>query len=274
MLIIGAGVWGQKVNKVLTESGTKTVLIGAREFMSSGINIRNTITESVELIWICTQPDLQIKIINTLTNSESTKIIIEKPISSDNLINNKLKEIFLKQRNLFISRPWNFSPIWINFKKEINATNKIEKLIVMHYGEVLRNHINPPQDWLHHDLCLILDLGFNFEDVEVVKNWSEDRQNLQIQFNQNMHFDISGGYRPNRKSSFIIENQSNTKFELDLNNGVFSILRSTGEEMVSKFQNSNSITIMVKYFQDLLINKKSYETEKDYLQILGLLSID
>ena len=144
----------------------------------------------------------------------------------------------------------------------------------MHYGEVLRNHINPPQDWLHHDLCLILDLGFNFEDVEVVKNWSEDRQNLQIQFNQNMHFDISGGYRPNRKSSFIIENQSNTKFELDLNNGVFSILRSTGEEMVSKFQNSNSITIMVKYFQDLLINKKSYETEKDYLQILGLLSID
>ena len=248
-------------------------VVKSRDFISRPILDVENLLESTNLIWVSTSASLQIEVLMNLSHVKNKTIIIEKPICSDKYLNEKLQEIFLNNSNIKISRPWNFSDIWINFKNEIKSKDKIKNINVEHFGPILRPYLYPPQDWLHHDLCLIQDLGINLHAAEFSASatWSKNNQTLRIAGNDKIPLVITGGYLKERKSRFTIEYFDKTKVELDLNKKLYSIRRAGHISKSNHFKQDGSIITMVEYFSESINDVKNHAIELGYLRNLGIL---
>ncbi len=271
-MIIGSGNWGNKVNSILNQSGIRSKVVGARVFISEEENQKEL--NFFDLIWICSTPELQLQCIKKILELTETKILIEKPITFHSQINNEIRSLIENHHHIFISRPWNFSSLWRSFLEECLSEGEIVDIEISHSGESSRHYINPPQDWLHHDLCLLQELlklkdyqNFNYE-VE----WSEERHRLDILGKGIISIKIGGGLSTNRNSAFQVTFKNNTKILMDMIENKYYKFSSKGEEQEFKFTNNDSLHIMVNHFINLSFYLRKNNDEKEKLQILGLLS--
>jgi hypothetical protein len=210
-----------------------------------------------------------------LKSFTNTKIVIEKPIGANLKINQEIFEIFSNQDNLLISRPWNFSELWLKFKENIVKGQGIKSIVIEHSGEILREYITPPQDWLHHDLCLIHelnnDLKLSFSPSK--KLWSNENKNLTINSRDDICIEIVGGYSSERISIFEIIFQNGTRIKMDMNNRELSIHALNGMTETFEYRDDSPINSMVEHFIKTESNIFSKNYELKIIQVLQILAI-
>ncbi len=218
---------------------------------------------------------MQVKILKLLVAFPDIKIVVEKPIVTDQIINQEIFELFYKQSNLFISRPWNFSQLWLNFRENLLKIEYLSKIKVTHGGEIVRQYISPAQDWLHHDICLIEDLNLNLKPNFIIdkKVWSNGNKNLYMNIGDSPSIEIEGGYSQERISIFEVFFQDGLTVKMDMNNRNLSI-----EKLDKKLENfvygdDLPINSMVQRFIKTEINEVSKNHELKILQALQILSI-
>lgn len=274
-MIIGSGAWGQKVKSSLQSTKAEVSLIGARDIFNTELISVVKLIENKDLVWICTSPEMQLKILNLLKSLTNTKIVIEKPIGANLKINQEIFEIFSNQDNLHISRPWNFSELWLKFKENIIKGQGIKSILIEHSGEILREYINPPQDWLHHDLCLIHelnnDLKLSFSPSK--KLWSNENKSLTINSRNGLNIEIVGGYSPERISIFDVFFENGTRIKMDMNNRELSIQASNATTETFKYRDDLPINSMVDHYIKTESNIVSKNHELKMLQELQILAI-
>ena len=263
------------MNKSLKFTKEHVELIGARElFNSNSISIFKLIERS-DLIWICTTPEMQLKILNTLKNYTEGKIIIEKPVGSNQNINKEILDLFSNQENLFISRPWSFSEIWNKFSANFASNEVITNIKIVHSGEIIRKYLNPPQDWLHHDICFIHEIKkyLNLNFTKLSKLWSNENQSLTLKSLEELKIEIIGGFSPNRVSIFEVSYKSGMKINMDINNRSYLVQDSDGLTNNFEFMNDLPINSMVDHILNLETDHPVKNIELPLLKELQILAV-
>ena len=257
----------------MNQSGFNSSNLGARNFLSDDIS-QNELTDA-SLIWICSTPELQLKCINNILGITKSKILIEKPISLDPLINSEVLDLIKGNDNIFISRPWNYSKIWRSFLADSKSQGVIKHLDVRHFGEVVRNFITPPQDWLHHDICLLEEIIslHKYKNTDYQIDWSANRDTLRITGNGDVTLEVNGGFSNTRESSISVTFNDKSKMVLNLNEKFYSKVNAMNEIETLKFETNDSIPTMIDYLIKLNSNSEDRLKERNILNSLQLLSI-
>jgi hypothetical protein len=257
----------------LNQSGFNAFNLGARNFLSDD-NSQNELTD-LGLIWICSTPELQLKCINKILGITKSKILIEKPISLDPLINSEVLDLIKGNDNIFISRPWNYSNIWKSFLTDCISQGQILHLDVRHFGEIVRDFITPPQDWLHHDLCLLEEIIslHKYKNIDYQIDWSANRDTLRIIGNGDVTLEVNGGFSNTRESSISVTFNDKSIMVLNLNEKSYSKINAKNEIETLKFETNDSIPTMIDHLIKLNSNSDDRLKEKNILNSLQLLSI-
>lgn len=273
-MVIGSGSWGKKVNTILIESGIRSSVIGAREFLGEA-DIQKQL-DFVDLIWICSTPEMQLKSIKKILAFSETKILIEKPICSYPQINNEITKLIANQNNIFISRPWNFSNLWRYFLRECLSEGEIISIKISHSGDSSRHFMTPPQDWLHHDLCLLEELLRlkNYQNLKYEVEWSEEKNHLDISGTGIISIKIGGGLSTKRDSTFQIQFKNGTKMVMDMIESKYYKFDTKSEAQEFAHTNNDSLYNMVNHFIDLSLNSSEIKDEIEKLHFLDLLAFE
>lgn len=227
------------------------------------------------MIWVCSTSELQVKCVKKTLEFTKAKILVEKPVSLEHKINSEIKNLIEINDNVFISRPWSFSNLWKSFLTDLLSQGNIIDIEINHYGELIRDFIAPPQDWLHHDLCLVEEI-INLREYQNINfriDWSDNRDAIKIVGNGDVSIQISGGFSNNRKSSISISFENKTRLVLDLNEKMYSRVGVNGHIETFKFETKNSVSTMVDYFINLNATSDDRVKERSILNRLQLLSI-
>ena len=156
LAIIGRGVWSAKINSSL-ESNFQNLdakLFSARDVVSNSKLIQENL---FNVIWIATQPSLQLKLLKKLLN-ESQTIILEKPLGSNSAEIESLIQ-FLQEHSrgaVAPSNPWSYETTCLEavdlMKSEGLDAAKVE---ITRRGPNRRSYLSPVGDWIPHDLYLL-----------------------------------------------------------------------------------------------------------------------
>jgi len=206
IVLIGEGVWGKKVQRVLSDNSDRVVgQFSARSIVSGNVSIPKHFQDNC-IFWIATSPELQIKTLSEIGNF-AQKIILEKPIANNAKqfidLENELDKV---QCKLFISEVWSHSVLWetllIIIKKE---SHNIKKIVIKRFGEAPHSHIHPPLDWITHDINLLYRLGKSLGSrLELKKvDWGQELQQISIEAGLPSYFsvDLKGGKSENGREA-------------------------------------------------------------------------
>ena len=219
ILIVGNGKWAQKLEAILKCEPEKyeTESIGARELLSNFNEFSGA--EKYDLIWIATTTSNQIKIVESEWRVNQ-KMILEKPLITS-LEHFKALSKALDNGNLtlYASEPWTYSSIWSKFSEIVVDMNP-EKIDVQRSGPCDREYLTAPQDWLPHDLFLIVDLldRFNCElKMQPTAKWSDDFQkvHLEFQFTNLSKLNLISKKQLTRNAFWEFKTNSGTQIRLD-----------------------------------------------------------
>ena len=271
MLIVGNGTWGNKVTLALRNSQKiVTSQIGAREFLA--LAGKNSSLIDVDVIWICTTPAFQIKLLKLLQPTGFLGLLlIEKPFASDKGEYNTLLESKIALPGLSISNPWTYSEMWRNFKNEFEQKGHEYQIEGIRQGPVQRDYISPQQDWLFHDLMLSLDLAKHIStetDLIVVVDFVDiEKQGISVRISPEVKIKISGGFALERvaKWTVLYENVTAT---LNFQTNEFSSLRGESEGLCHDLVSYSDHPLSTMLYS--LINQ--YQNEAEFVYSLEILS--
>jgi hypothetical protein len=218
---------------------------------------------------------LQLESIKKLQKFNKIKIVIEKPISKDKIANLELFKVLSNQSNIFISRPWSFSQLWLQLKKYLILEQEITGINIRHCGEILREYINPPQDWLHHDLCLLKEIkpSLEFSGLEIQKSWSIENTRLVIESSNENNIEIVGGYSPERISIFEVFLENGMTLKMDMNRRTLAVQLTNGIIKNHEYKDDLPINSMVEYLMNTELSSSNHKEELEILKTLQALSI-
>ena len=260
LLIIGEGTWGKKVLSVLSGRHHDADLISAREFLTNRNEVANFEPETI--YWICTRPDLQIRILEELIHLGAQKVILEKPFFTSHEEFNSLEGMIegVSATKIFVSEPWRHSSLWEGAKTAIfdlmNETDSIQIRIDRSSSE-LRDFIDPVQDWLPHDFSLIFDLALELgeSETQIVRS-PVTKDNLMqgsVSIGRNIQIDFSIGFSSRgRTAQWVIGNGDQT-FMVD-----FTALK------IQSFENSESRPVALHTRDNPLINQYEWVSRQSY----------
>lgn len=191
IVIIGKGVWSNKISQVLfDQDNTLNIEIhSARSFLLRNIQEISQIV-SGQFLWITTTPDLQIEIIKRM-ESLDFRAILEKPVATKTTkIGEVLNLILNLKADTYLSQPWRYSKVWENTKSAIRNLPTPLKIKVTRGGPVARDYIDPIEDWIYHDLGLVSELISDYKDYLDIKILSTNTKNLKVNLKVPYKFDI------------------------------------------------------------------------------------
>jgi hypothetical protein len=264
LIVVGSGPWAKKVLEILTESEVVDLLLnlGARELLKmSPLELKLYVKDSI--IWLCTNTNLQLEILKKsaeLTN----KIILEKPIYSNIDDQEALRHIIKKNgERIYLSTPWLYSKIWDNIKHEVKKPSDSLSISIRRFGNIQRNYLYPPQDWLFHDIYLIYDLfNINFTNpINIInKVWSGNHTRLSLSFNVSKSVILmDGGFSFDRDARWDIFSKNNQK-RFDFYNRDFNLSRSRFDEHTqADFDSDNPVSRMFTHIIQSDENNSSLE---------------
>jgi hypothetical protein len=218
---------------------------------------------------------LQLESLKKLQSFNELKIVIEKPVSKDKIVNLELFKVLSNQSNVFISRPWSFSQLWQQLKKYLSLEQEISGISIRHSGEILRAYITPPQDWLHHDLCLLKEIKPSIElsYFEIGKSWNKENTKLVIESNNENNVEIVGGYAPERISIFEVFLENGTTLKMDMNHRTLTVQLANGAIENYEYGDDLPINSMVDYLINTELNISNHKKELEILEALQVLTI-
>ena len=210
LAIIGRGVWSAKIKSSL-ESNFQNLdakLFSARDVVSNSKLIQENL---FNVIWIATQPSLQLKLLKKLLN-ESQTIILEKPLGSNSAEIESLVQ-FLQEHSrgaVAPSNPWSYDTTCLEavdlMKNEGLDAAKVE---ITRRGPNRRSYLSPVGDWIPHDLYL-LEKIFVSESItfnEIVGTRESAVANLFCKGFQTQ-VTVNSGYAQERISEIIYSKSS------------------------------------------------------------------
>ena len=211
LLLIGSGKWPEKITSIVQSQNLVSEItnVAAREFLKLG-------TKQVEMLfqgntlWIATTPENQLMILEQIKGL-SNKVIIEKPIA---LSLDQLSRLFTHNRisnnKLYVSEPWRHSEIWEKAKDKLTSVSGLKKLQINRGGPIVRDYMDPPWDWMQHDLGLLSELlSTNDRSLEFQCKFLNDRKNLKIiiESRDEYQIDINLGWFQERTEQWILNDK-------------------------------------------------------------------
>ena len=156
LAIIGRGTWSSKIKSSL-ESNFQELdikIFPAREVVSNPKLVQKS---DFHVIWIATQPSLQLKLVGKLLDMAQT-IILEKPLGSNSAEIESLIQ-FLQENPIGVvapSNPWSYETTCLEavelMKNEGLDAAKVE---ITRRGPNRRTYLSPVGDWIPHDLYFL-----------------------------------------------------------------------------------------------------------------------
>ena len=223
LLLIGSGKWPKKIDSILKSQNLAITItnIGAREILKLGIRQVELLLQG-KIVWIASTPENQLSILELIKNL-STKVIIEKPFA---LNIDQLNRLFAANENsnnkLYVSEPWRHSAVWSEAKKRVIKVSGLKKLQINRGGPIERDYMDPPWDWMQHDLGLLSELLFKSQELlDILYKFTGNRKNLTINI------------------------QSRGEYEIEINLGLFNERRENwllNDELFMDFTNRESFT--------------------------------
>ncbi len=211
LLLIGSGKWPDKINSIISSQNSKTLIenVGAREFLKLKIEQIDQVLKD-KIVWIASTPENQLFILDKI-KSFNNKVVLEKPVA---VTSNQLIQLHHLNKNgnnkFYVSEPWRHSEIWREaWGRLIQATGQ-KRLKIYRGGPIKRDYVDPPWDWMQHDLGLIGELLFiQKESLKISCNLSENRDNLTIyiQAFDGYEIEINLGLFPQRKELWLLNDQ-------------------------------------------------------------------
>jgi len=253
LLLIGAGKWSQKIEAICKSSPETIVveIISARDFLENN-NTLNKGLNYFDRIWISTKPLFQLEVLRRISGFYGL-VIIEKPYAQNSAeLLNLSKFAATQPFSISLSQPWTFSEGWIQFKKHSKSAGLVD-FSVIRVGQLMHSYLNPVEDWLPHDLNLILD----FIDDPTLKigvgspNWnpSKDRVEFELFINDKFRFTLDSGFFPmgriacwessGRKVDFIksmIIEQNGQEVPIIENHPIINLLKSDGQSATGRLE--------------------------------------
>jgi hypothetical protein len=182
LLLIGSGNWPKKIASIVNSQSLVTEIshIGAREFLKLETNQVEILLQA-SIVWIATTPENQLIILEKIKGL-SNKVIIEKPIAlSLDQLNRLLTHNRISRNKLYVSEPWRHSEIWNKAKNRLTSVSGLKELQISRGGPIERDYIDPPWDWMQHDLGLLSELLLTSErSLKFQCKFLNDRKNLKI----------------------------------------------------------------------------------------------
>jgi hypothetical protein len=211
LLLLGSGKWPNKITSIIKSQNSKVLIenVGAREFLKLELEQLYPLLKD-KIVWIASTPDNQLLILEKIKNF-SNRVIIEKPIAVSKNQLNQLRELDINGNNKFyVSEPWRHSEIWREARSRILKVSGFKKLQIYRGGPMKREYVDPPWDWMQHDLGLLNEILFIQKDSLKVKcEQSSTRDNLVITIKalEGYEIEINLGLFPLRKELWILNDQ-------------------------------------------------------------------
>jgi len=210
LAIIGRGVWPSKIKSSL-ESNFQNLdikIFSARDVVSNSKLVQENL---FNVIWIATQPSLQLKLLKELLNGSRT-IIFEKPLGLNSAEIESLIQFLQEHPSGAVapSNPWSYETTCLEavelMKNEGLGAGKVE---ITRRGPNRRSYLSPVGDWIPHDLYL-LEKIFVSESItfnEIVGTRESAVANLFCKGLQTQ-VTINSGYAQERISEIIFSKSS------------------------------------------------------------------
>ena len=182
LLLLGSGKWPNKITSIIRSQNSEILIenVGAREFLKLRPEQMQPVLKD-KIVWIASTPENQLFILEKI-KSFSNRVILEKPFSVSINQLNQLRELNKNGNNKFyVSEPWRHSELWREAKSRILKVSGLKKLQIHRGGPMKREYVDPPWDWMQHDLGLLSELLFMQKDsLKVDCEQSNTRDNLII----------------------------------------------------------------------------------------------
>ena len=211
LLLLGSGKWPNKITSIIRSQNSEILIenVGAREFLNlSPEQIQPMLKDKV--VWIASTPENQLLILEKIKSFDNL-VILEKPFSVTMNQLNQLRQLNKKGNNKFyVSEPWRHSDLWRETKSQILKVGGLKKLQIHRGGPMKRDYVDPPWDWMQHDLGLLSELLFTEkESLKINCELSKDRDNLMIYIKalEGYEIEINLGLFPQRKELWILNDQ-------------------------------------------------------------------
>ena len=211
LLLLGSGKWPTKITSIIRSQKSQVLIenVGAREFLKLTLEQLQPLLKD-KIVWIASTPKNQLLILEKI-KSFSNRVILEKPFSVSINQLNQLRELNKNGNNKFyVSEPWRHSELWREAKCRILKVSGPKKLQIHRGGPIKREYVDPPWDWMQHDLGLLSELLFTEkESVKINCALSKDRDNLMIYIKapEGYEIEINLGLFPQRKELWILNDQ-------------------------------------------------------------------
>ena len=273
LLIIGNSPWGRKVANVIGKNSHFSVSSeGARKFIQDNSCILNL--RSTDIVWVCTTPELQISILKIIASvGVNSLIIIEKPILRIHGELNLYRALGRQLPNLQISNPWCHSLMWQGFKAHILRRSSHLQIKGIRQGPTERTYFRPDQDWLFHDVMLLVDLsrclGFEIEFSQLKTSTIIRTSRATGFIGANIIFDIEGGYADKRLAEWDVDDDAGkVTLNFESNSAQYISWKSSPKEEFYEYQD-NPIVTMVQTFLNSLNTRSHFESDINQLKVLG-----
>jgi hypothetical protein len=154
--IIGRGIWPSKIKSSL-ESNFKE--LGIKVFSAREVDSNPKLIQKNQfcVIWIATQPSLQLKLVGKLLDMAQT-IILEKPLGLNRAEIQSLIQLLQKQPLGIVapSNPWSYESTCLETVELMNKKGlEAAKIEITRRGPNRRSYLSPVEDWIPHDLYLL-----------------------------------------------------------------------------------------------------------------------
>ena len=258
LLLLGSGKWPNKITSIIRSQNSEILIenVGAREFLKLNPEQMQPMLRD-KIVWIASTPENQLLILEKI-KSFSNRVILEKPFSVSINQLNQLRALNKNGNNKFyVSEPWRHSELWREAKSRILKVSGLKKLQIHRGGPMKRDYVDPPWDWMQHDLGLLSELLFTEkESLKINCELSKDRDNLMIYIKalEGYEIEINLGLFPQRKEFWILNDQlffdfaNREMFDDHPVNSMFEYVRS--EDFSSDFENQAWLTNKIIYELD------------------------
>ena len=228
LAIIGRGAWPSKIKSSL-ESNFQNLdaeIFSARDVVSNSKLVQENL---FNVIWIATQPSLQLKLLKKLLNGSQT-IIFEKPLGSNSAEIDSLIQ-FLQEHSsgaVAPSNPWTFETTCLEAVELMkNQGLEAAKVEITRRGPNRRSYLSPVGDWIPHDLYL-LEKIFVSESITFNKIVGTRESAVANFFCKGFQTQVTvnSGYAQERVSE-IIYSKNSTEIRANILSGKISINGTT-----------------------------------------------
>jgi hypothetical protein len=249
--IVGTGPWSRVYQKNI-ERHQKLIIVYQTTSCVENFFARHLHaieSSKPDIIILATNPAAQILYLSAL-NKHSGKIILEKPLCTNNSQFTAFKEIFLKCSNkIFVNFPNVFNVEFAEFRaKFMYSRKKVKEVRIFEQGNgPFRKRISPLFDWYPHVSSILASLDIKFDNIQTHSKINDEGIQYIFSANTKMGFMVSCSFGNGFK-------EKNRRIEVEYLNSETEIISLMGQQ-------NYALTPMTKFLNTVIskLNDNQYK---------------